>query len=164
MPLYFPWILADDTPMRHHLHAELELPLPAEQVFAFFADAKNLQRITPDSLGFEILTPLPIEMRAGTLIDYRIKLSGLPMRWRTRIPVWDPPHEFVDEQIKGPYKTWVHRHRFENLGGRTRILDDVTYELPLTPLGDLAYPIIKRQVAGIFRHRNAAIPKLLLEA
>jgi ligand-binding SRPBCC domain-containing protein len=151
--------------MRHHLHAELELPRPQEEVFAFFALAENLQRITPESLGFEILTPLPIEMRAGTLIDYRIRLSGLPMRWRTRIPIWEPPHEFVDEQLKGPYKSWVHRHRFEDLGGgRTRILDDVTYELPFTPLGDLAYPLIKRQVEAIFRHRNAVIPKLLLEA
>jgi ligand-binding SRPBCC domain-containing protein len=151
--------------MRHHLHAELELPLPQEEVFAFFAQAENLQRITPDSLGFEILTPLPIEMRAGTLIDYRLRLSGLPMRWRTRIPVWEPPHEFVDEQLKGPYKSWVHRHRFEALGAdRTRILDDVTYELPFTPLGDLAYPLIKRQVEAIFRHRNAVIPTLLGEA
>ncbi|QYY37036.1 SRPBCC family protein [Ruficoccus sp. ZRK36] len=151
--------------MRHHLHAELELPLPIGEVFDFFSKAENLQRITPPSLGFEILTPLPIKMKVGTLIDYRIKISGLPMRWRTHIPVWDPPHEFVDEQLKGPYRSWVHRHRFEEIdSGRTRILDDVTYVLPLTPLGDLAYPFIKRQVETIFRYRNEMIPKLLPEA
>lgn len=87
------------------------------------------------------------------------------MRWRTLIPVWDPPHEFVDEQIKGPYKTWIHRHTFEELGPRqTKIIDYVRYELPFTPLGDIAYPLIKRQIEGIFRHRNEVIPKLLQPA
>ncbi|WP_269541818.1 SRPBCC family protein [Cerasicoccus fimbriatus] len=148
--------------MWHSIRTELTLDLPREEVFAFFAYAENLEKITPDNLGFRILTPLPIEMRQDVVIDYRISLHGIPMRWRTLIPVWDPPHEFVDEQIKGPYKTWIHRHTFEELGPRrTKIIDYVRYELPFTPLGDIAYPLIKRQVEGIFRHRNEVIPKLL---
>lgn len=148
--------------MWHSLRTELILPLPRGEVFEFFAQAGNLQKITPDELGFEILTPPPIEMRQDTVIDYRIRLNGLPMRWRTLIPVWNPPHEFVDEQIKGPYKTWIHRHTFEVLGEReTKIIDYVRYELPFTPLGDLAHPLIRRQVEGIFAHRNRIIPKLL---
>lgn len=149
--------------MWHSLRTELTLPLPCEEVFAFFCQADNLQKITPDELGFEVVTPLPIEMRQDTVIDYRIRLHGIPMRWRTLIPVWNPPHEFVDEQIKGPYKTWIHRHTFEELGPReTKMTDYVRYELPFTPLGDLAYPIIRRQVEGIFAHRNRVIPELLL--
>ena len=148
--------------MWHSLRTEITLPLPREEVFAFFAKAENLQKITPKELGFSIMTPLPIDMRQDTVIDYRIKLNGLPMRWRTLIPVWDPPHEFVDEQIKGPYKTWIHRHTFEEVGpSETKIIDYVRYELPFTPLGDLVYPLIKRQVEGIFEHRNRVIPELL---
>ncbi|MEM8549528.1 MAG: SRPBCC family protein [Verrucomicrobiota bacterium] len=149
--------------MWHSIRTELELPLPIDQVFAFFSKAENLERITPASLGFKILTPLPIEMRQDAIIDYKISLQGIPMRWRTLIPVWQPPYEFVDEQIKGPYKTWIHRHSFENLGGRTKMTDYVRYELPFTPLGDLAYPLIKKQVTEIFEHRNKKIPELLLE-
>lgn len=150
--------------MWHSLRTELSLPLPREEVFEFFAHAGNLERITPDELGFEIVTPLPIEMRQDTVIDYRICLHGLTMRWRTLIPVWNPPYEFVDEQIKGPYKTWIHRHTFEEVSLKeTKMIDYVRYELPFTPLGDLAYPLIRRQVEGIFAHRNRVIPKLLLE-
>lgn len=140
----------------------MELEQPLEKVFDFFSRAENLERITPPELGFRILTPLPIEMRQDVEIDYRIRLHGIPLRWRTLIPVWQPPHEFVDEQIKGPYKTWIHRHSFEAITpSRTRMSDYVRYELPLTPLGELAYPFIKRQVEGIFSHRNQLIPKLL---
>ncbi len=149
--------------MWHSFRTELELPLPVEDVFSFFSKADNLERITPPNLGFQILTPRPIEMRQDAVIDYRIKLSGIPMRWRSLIPVWNPPHEFVDEQVHGPYKTWIHRHSFTNLGGRTRMTDYVRYELPFTPLGDLAYPLIKKQVRDIFAFRNKRIPELLLE-
>ncbi|WP_309398357.1 SRPBCC family protein [Cerasicoccus maritimus] len=149
--------------MWHSIRTELTLPLPRDELFEFFSQAENLEKITPNELGFRILTPLPIAMRQDVVIDYRIRLHGLPMRWRTLIPVWQPPVEFVDEQIKGPYKTWIHRHSFEELGPReTRMTDYVRYELPFTPLGDLAYPFIKRQVEGIFRHRNEVIPQLLL--
>jgi ligand-binding SRPBCC domain-containing protein len=148
--------------MWHHLRTELELPHDLETVFDFFSRAENLEAITPPTLGFRILTPLPIAMGCDTVIDYRIRLFGLPLRWRTLIPVWNPPHEFVDEQIRGPYKTWIHRHRFTALPeGGTRMIDEVRYELPFTPLGDLAYPLVGRQVRAIFAHRNRIIPGLL---
>jgi ligand-binding SRPBCC domain-containing protein len=151
--------------MWHELRAEIDLPHPIDEVFDFFSRAENLEAITPDSLGFEIRTPLPIEMRQDVVIDYRIRLGPFPMRWRTLIPVWNPPHEFVDEQIKGPYKTWIHRHSFESIehGRATRMRDYVRYELPFTPLGDLAHPLIGRQVRSIFAHRNRIIPRLLAE-
>lgn len=150
--------------MWHYIRTEVDLPLGIDDVFDFFSKADNLEKITPPSLGFKILTPLPIEMRQDTLIDYRIGLNGIPMKWRTLISVWNPPFEFVDEQLKGPYKTWIHRHSFTQLSeGRTRITDYVRYELPLTPLGDVVHPLIKRQLRGIFAYRNELIPSLLLD-
>lgn len=148
--------------MWHHLRTVLDLNLPLETVFAFFSRAENLQRITPSHLGFEILTPIPIEMRRDVEIDYRIKLQGLSMRWRTLISTWRPPHEFVDEQLTGPYHSWIHRHSFEPLdNGWTRMTDYVRYKLPLSPLGEVALWYVKPQVEGIFRYRNAKIPELL---
>ena len=148
--------------MWHTLLSECELGLDRDTVFDFFSKAENLQRITPDHLGFEILTPTPIAMARDITIDYKIKLQGLPMRWRTFISTWDPPHEFIDEQIKGPYHSWIHRHTFEPLdGGRTKMTDFVRYKLPLTPLGEIGIFYVKPQVEGIFGHRNARIAELL---
>lgn len=149
--------------MWHHVFTEIELPLSRDSVFEFFSQAENLQRITPDSMGFEILTPLPIAMQQDTLIDYKIGLGPIPMRWRTLISVWQPPFQFVDEQIKGPYQTWIHRHSFAvtDTGG-TKITDYVRFELPLTPLGDLAVPLIYGQLRSIFQFRNQTVPQLLL--
>jgi len=147
----------------HVLETETFLPLPRDQVFPFFAAAENLERITPPELGFQILTPTPVEISTGRLIDYRLRLFGVPFRWRTRISVWEPPHRFVDEQIRGPYETWVHLHEFEEVPGGTLMRDQVRYRLPFRPLGSPALPLVRAQVTRIFRFRSGAIRRLLLE-
>ena len=139
------------------------VPLPIDRVFPFFAAAENLERITPASLRFSIRTPLPVRMAAGALIDYRLRLLGVPFGWKTRITVWDPPREFVDEQIAGPYRVWRHRHRFTAVDGGTEIDDRVEYALPLWPFGEAALPLVRLQLRRIFAHRQRAVRRLLLE-
>lgn len=147
----------------HILKRSLTVDLPRAQVFEFFSDAGNLQRITPPDLGFHIVTPQPIDMREGTLIEYQLSLSGIPMRWKTLISKWDPPFEFVDEQLSGPYKQWIHRHRFTELAAnKTEIEDEVRYRLPLEPLGDLGNFVVSWQLAKIFDYRQEAVKKALL--
>jgi ligand-binding SRPBCC domain-containing protein len=146
--------------MEYVLRRELRIERPLRHVFPFFADAGNLARITPRELGFEITTPSPIEMRAGTLIDYTIRLWGLPMRWRTLIAVWEPPHRFVDVQVKGPYKQWIHTHSFEAAGEATIIRDEVRYILPFALLGRLIHPLIRRQLDRIFDYRGESVVRL----
>jgi ligand-binding SRPBCC domain-containing protein len=138
------------------------LALAREQVFPFFAAAANLEQITPPELQFRIVPPLPVEMREGTLIKYRLRLHGIPFEWLTRISVWNPPHEFVDEQLRGPYRQWIHRHTFVADGDRTRMDDVVDYALPLYPLGEFAAPIVAAQIRRIFAYRTSAIDRLLL--
>jgi ligand-binding SRPBCC domain-containing protein len=134
------------------------VPQPRHEVFEFFSLAENLERITPPELGFSIQTSLPIEMRVGALIDYRLKLHGLPLRWRTEITAWVPGVEFEDTQLRGPYTQWIHRHRFfDEPGGGTRIEDEVRYVLPFGPLGRLAHPIVRMQLRRIFAHRESAV-------
>lgn len=150
--------------MEQVLRSRQTLAQPLERVFPFFADAANLGRITPPELGFEILTPSPIAMGAGALIDYRIRLWGLPLSWRTEITVWEPPHAFEDVQLEGPYRQWIHRHTFTALpGDRTLMEDEVRYRLPLAPLGDLALPLVRRQLARIFAHRRRVCAELFGE-
>ncbi len=143
--------------MASTLTSRIELPVDRETVFAFFAEAENLARITPPEMHFLIRTPLPVTMRAGALIDYTIRLWGVPLRWRTRIAKWNPPCEFVDEQLRGPYATWVHTHRFVESPGGTVVEDEVTYELPFGWLGRLVAPIVRRQLDRIFAFRSARV-------
>ena len=109
------------------LETEQWLPLPREEVFPFFADAFNLETITPPLLEFRVVTPPPITMQAGTVIDYRLKLRGIPLRWRSEITRWEPPALFVDEQRRGPYRFWRHMHTFAESGSGTIACDYVEY-------------------------------------
>lgn len=137
---------------------ELWLPQPPDEVFPFFADASNLERLTPPSLRFLILTPPPIEMAVGTLIDYRIRLRGIPMRWQSEITAWEPPHRFVDEQRRGPYRLWVHEHTFTPQNGGTLAGDIVQYAV----LGGVVVQrlLVASELRRIFDYRNAALRDL----
>jgi hypothetical protein len=127
-------------------------------VFPFFSEAKNLEQLTPDWLSFQILSPLPIEMRVGALIDYRIRLYKVPMRWRTLISAWEPPYRFVDEQLRGPYSTWWHEHTFVEKDGGTLLADHVRYQ---APLGFFSHPLmVNRQLQRIFDYRTDVIRRL----
>jgi ligand-binding SRPBCC domain-containing protein len=125
------------------------------ETFGFFSDPLNLERLTPAFLKFKFLTPPPPEVRPGTIIDYQIRLYGLPVHWRTRIEVVEPPNRFVDVQEKGPYALWRHSHNFKAIGGATEMSDRVEYAMPLGPLGDLAYHLfVARSLAQIFDYRE----------
>lgn len=136
------------------------LPRPRAEVFAFFQTPENLARLTPPWLGFEVLTPGPLELRAGARFEYRVRPLGFPQRWTTLIESCDAPHGFVDTQIKGPYKSWRHEHRFEDENGGTRVIDEVRYELPFAPFGELAARDVSRRLDAIFAYREDAAAAL----
>ena len=146
------------------LTRELTLDLPVATVFDFFADAGNLERITPPELNFHIITPQPIDIRQGTLIDYTLKMRGIPVKWRTEISVWEPPFRFVDQQLRGPYKQWIHRHTFTEMGANeTHMEDEVRYRLPLEPVGDIAHFMVRRELEYIFDYRQKVVAEILVE-
>lgn len=145
----------------HVLERAQRVHRPLDEVFAFFADAANLDLLTPPWLRFRILTPTPIAMAPGTLIDYSIRWRGLPLRWRTRIEEWFPGRRFVDMQIRGPYRLWHHTHTFERAGNETIVQDVVRYALPLGPVGHLAHALlVARDVQRIFDFRERRIRSL----
>jgi ligand-binding SRPBCC domain-containing protein len=143
----------------HVLERSQRLELPAHEAFAFYADARNLEAITPPWLGFRVVTPGPIAMRRGALIDYRLKLHGVPVRWRTRIAAWEPPLRFVDVQLSGPYALWEHTHSFAPDGRDAVVIGDrVRYALGFGPLGALAHALfVRRDLERIFDHRRDAV-------
>ena len=139
------------------------LELSLQRAFEFYAEARNLAVITPPWMGFEVITPGPIEMRVGALIDYRLKLHGVPLRWRTRIDVWEPPVRFIDVQVRGPYALWEHTHTFEPDGEHAVLIGDrVRYAIPLGPLGQIAHAaFVKRDLERVFDYRERAVAERL---
>jgi len=146
------------------LEREQRVELPIEQTFELYGDASNLERLTPAFLNFRVVSPAPVVMGVGTLIEYRLRLHGVPIRWFTRIERWEPPHRFVDRQVSGPYALWHHTHEFEADGDATLIRDRVRYRVGFGPLGALALRlVVRRDLERIFDHRRAAIAELIRE-
>lgn len=145
----------------YHLARRQRVPRPRHEVFAFFADAANLEKLTPPFLGFHILTPMPIVMGVGARIDYKISLHGIKLTWQTVIESFDPDDRFVDVQMKGPYKWWHHTHTFADVPGGTEIGDEVDYEVGFGPLGTIAHGLfVKRQLRTIFDYRTRVMTEL----
>jgi len=152
-------LAADPQPERGVLRFQAETLVPAhlDRTFAFFADAANLQRLTPPWVHFRILTPMPVTMREGLEIDYRIAIHGLPMPWRSRIDVWEPGVRFVDRQLWGPYRWWRHEHRFESTDAGTRVIDDIAF---VPRVRWLSRGVVARDVARIFAFRTGALARV----
>ncbi len=143
------------------LKREQIVPCPLDDVFPFFAEPRNLARLTPPSLGFVILTPPPLEMRRGALIDYTIGILGMRTHWRTLISDYDPPHSFTDVQLKGPYLFWHHTHTFRQAEGGTVIGDEVRYVMPFGIIGRAGHALlVKRQLRQIFDFRERVIAEI----
>ena len=142
----------------HRFISQQSFPVAREELFPFFTDVSNLERITPPWLAFRILTPLPIEMKSGSLIEYRLKLHGIPVRWRTRISEWNPPYNFTDEQLSGPYRMWRHEHLFEEGDGGTLMTDRVTYSHFGGPL--IERWLVRPDVEKIFDWRRRELERL----
>ncbi|MGE3180297.1 MAG: SRPBCC family protein [Phycisphaerae bacterium] len=149
--------------MREHRFTQTEIiDAPLERTFAFFQDAHNLERITPPWVKFEVLTPPPIEMKPGAIIDYRIRVRGMPLRWRTEIVEWVPNVRFVDVQLRGPYKLWHHTHEFVAVGKQTRMTDTVRYALKFGWIGDIVHRMfVRNDVRKIFAYRKEKTAALI---
>ena len=144
------------------LTAEMVLPVDRDELFAFFSDARQLETITPDWLNFSILTPMPVEMKQGLLLDYRLSLHRIPIRWRTEIAAWQPPYRFVDQQLRGPYKRWHHEHLFEEVPGGTKVVDRVNY---IPRGGSLIHKwFVKPDLLKIFKYRQDQLHKIFGES
>jgi ligand-binding SRPBCC domain-containing protein len=148
----------------HLLERSQRVEVPIDLAFAFYGDSDNLEPLTPPWLHFEVTTPRPLILKAGALLDYKLKLHGVPVRWTTLIETWEPPLRFVDSQAKGPYSLWEHTHRFERDGdGATIIHDHVRYAIPLGPLGAIAHRLfVRRDLERIFDYRRDAVAERLL--
>ncbi|TVQ80740.1 MAG: CDP-paratose 2-epimerase [Bradymonadales bacterium] len=138
--------------------SETWIPKPVEEVFSFFSDAKNLEKITPPFLNFKVLSQSTEKIQEGTIFDYQLKVRGIPLKWRSRIQDWARNQHFVDTQLKGPYAKWVHLHKFISEDGGTRMIDQVDYALPLGLLGRIAAGwYVDRDVKKIFEYREKVI-------
>ncbi len=145
----------------YNLRCEMLVQRPISKVFPFFENARNLARITPDWLKFTVLTPDPLVMRVGLEIEYKIRLLGVPMDWKSVIAEYEPPFRFVDEQVKGPYRYWHHSHEFRPEGSGTGVIDSVDYALALDPLSRIAHALmVRHQLNAIFRYRQEALSKI----
>jgi ligand-binding SRPBCC domain-containing protein len=142
----------------YRMRSECFVPRPLDEVFAFFSNAANLGRLTPPWLNFRIITPQPIEMHVGQLIDYRLRIRGVPVRWQSEITVWNPPHQFDDEARRGPYKYWRHRHWFVADGDGTRVFDEAHYGVPGGAF--VHWLLVRRDVRKIFEFRQRALKEI----
>lgn len=146
----------------HRLEREQVIDRPLPEVFEFFSRAGNLERITPPWLSFGLVTPEPITMAAGTVIEYRLRLHGVPLGWLTQIDEWEQNRRFVDRQVRGPYRLWRHQHEFAPVAAGTQVRDRVDYQLPLGPLGEAArIALVDRDLERIFDYRLEAVARLL---
>jgi ligand-binding SRPBCC domain-containing protein len=144
-----------------HFSSSQFIDRPIDEVFSFFSEAKNLEVLTPPWLGFRIQTMSSKEIQENTLIDYRLKIHGVPVGWRTLIKSWSPPNKFVDTQLKGPYSKWHHTHTFESVGGGTQMHDEVIYRLPLGKFGNFFVGrFVKKEIQMIFDFRREKIKQI----
>ena len=146
----------------HLLERSQRVPLAPADAFAFYTDVDNLERITPPWLRFRILEPRPQALHAGAHLEYSLVLHRFPIGWITEIDVWEPPHRFVDFQLRGPYALWEHTHTFEPVAGGTVLKDRIRYAIPYGPLGWLAHVVfVRRDLRRIFDYRRDAVAELL---
>jgi len=141
-----------------HFRASLTLPCDRARLFDFFSDAMNLEKITPPWLKFNVITPGPLQIEKGTIIDYKLRVRSVPIRWRSQISVWEPPFRFVDEQLRGPYRVWIHEHKFTEVDGGTLCEDHVQY----APIGGAIINrlLVAKDVRTIFEYRSAVLQQL----